>query len=244
MKKELSTFLVTLGFVWTFFGTLTYVDLNSAEAEVYTEPASNVLVIEQKQDFQTSFDYCSEQIAKNYIKSGVDTRQELIDINVTGKVYDTILANIIVLENEAKAKALAAERARRDAVVTHTTSASSVPETTGKSSATKIYWTRSQVSGALASACDYYQITEPDRTWIIQAGLSVAYKESTFQVNVHNSTNHVGLLQFSGSWGSGKCKHDVADWRECGHCSCYRFVKVLKDGGRDAIYDHWAQTIN
>jgi hypothetical protein len=104
-------------------------------------------------------------------------------------------------------------------------------------------WSAAQVTAALKQAAAYYGLTAAQTEWVAATGARIAYRESTYRPYAVNSSNHAGLFQFSGAWGSGACSHGANDWRVCGICSCYRFVRVYKEGGEAAVARHWAATI-
>lgn len=89
----------------------------------------------------------------------------------------------------------------------------------------------------LIAACERYDITGSDRTWIVNAGIRIASRESGNSPGaVSPNGEYVGIYQFGSDWSSMENRLD-ADW------SINRFVKVYKDGGQAKIYQHWRATI-
>ena len=96
-------------------------------------------------------------------------------------------------------------------------------------------WTREQAEQVLRNACSHYNLTSSQTQWIVAKGLHIAWGESRYNTKASNRGVYLGLFQFSGAWAS-------ADERLDGEWSCYRFVRVYRDGGEAKIRQHWAAT--
>lgn len=110
--------------------------------------------------------------------------------------------------------------------------------------------TRSQVRGNLKAAARHYHLSGAQTRWIVRKGVHIVFVghtghgESGGHVHSGHTWGCYGLFQFGPGWKhhGGFAGHHHADWRGCGKCSCYRFVKVYKVGGRSAIRRHWRAT--
>ncbi|MBN2840989.1 MAG: hypothetical protein JXP37_08560 [Coriobacteriia bacterium] len=96
-------------------------------------------------------------------------------------------------------------------------------------------WTREQVASTLTAAAKGHELTAEETAWVVETGVRVAYRESTFRPDARNG-QYLGLFQFGDAWGSSTQRLDPV-W------SCYRFVKVYADGGEAKIIQHWASTV-
>jgi hypothetical protein len=107
-------------------------------------------------------------------------------------------------------------------------------------------WTDAKITKALSDGCDYYKITGSDKTWIVAKGFHIIHGEcGSHRTWIKNtSSSATGLLQFLKGWGTSKCVHGVPDFRKCGTCSCYRFIRAYKEGGVKTIKSAWAATYN
>jgi hypothetical protein len=214
------------------------------------------LLIQSREDNAIVWEKAAEYNADQYIAQGIDTYAELESLKSSGKIDNNTLmftklaekVNQIEIKREeerkaaeeAARKAAAAEAARKAAAAKKAATSSSstsvknpTPALTEKPSA--LIWSKGQVSGTLAAAADYYGLTGAKREWIISKGTSIAYKESRYNTHAWNSSNHIGLFQFSDAWASAENRLD-------GTWSCYRFVKVYVDGGEAKIRQHWRAT--
>ena len=98
-------------------------------------------------------------------------------------------------------------------------------------------WSEAQVKAALYAGCEKYGITGSDRSWLVAAGLRIAWAESRYNPSARNANSSAaGLFQFLAPWGSLEARLDPV-W------SCNRFCRVYRDGGEAAIRRHWAATI-
>jgi len=95
-------------------------------------------------------------------------------------------------------------------------------------------WSKSKVSKTLTAACDHYGIKGSDKAWLVSKGVRIAYRESTYRTHARNGSC-LGLFQFNSGWGAASKRLD-------GKWSCYRFVRVYRDGGVSAIRRHWRAT--
>ena len=106
-------------------------------------------------------------------------------------------------------------------------------------------WTRAKTEGVLAAACEYYDIGS-DTDWLVAKGVHIVYDGAENRGGVcdlkNPSSSATGLFQFLKAWGTGSCSHGASDWRACGTCSCYRFVRVFSESGKSGIAGHWAAT--
>lgn len=107
------------------------------------------------------------------------------------------------------------------------------PETPIKTSADA--WNHEQVASTLTAAAKSYGLTAEQTAWVVETGCRVAYRESTYRPDARNG-QYLGLFQFGDAWGSVSERLD-------GVWSCYRFVRVYRDGGEAAIYRHWKATV-
>jgi phosphopantetheinyl transferase (holo-ACP synthase) len=105
-------------------------------------------------------------------------------------------------------------------------------------------WTDSDVKNALSHGCDYYEIKGSTKTWLVAKGLHITHGENRGHVTwlKNTSSSATGLFQFLKEWGTYKCKHGVSDFRKCGTCACYRFIKAYHDGGDATLRGAWAAT--
>lgn len=181
-----------------------------------------------------------DYLGKMAYEDGVDTYAELEVYR--GPSKDAIKKRIDTKEAELRAArerearrqaAIAAEKARKQAVVRPSSSGGDVSVPEGSSHGG--VWSRSQVAATLRAAANSYGLSASDTEWIVSAGCSVAYKESTYNTQARNG-QHLGLFQFNNNWGSAANRLD-------GTWSCYRFVRVFRDGGKTKIRQHWAATI-
>ena len=91
--------------------------------------------------------------------------------------------------------------------------------------------TEAQVRSLLKAAAKHYGVD----SWIVTAGLQVAWGESRFRPDARNG-QYVGIMQFGASWGS-EAKRLDPEW------SIYRFVRVYAEGGKQKVRQHWKATI-
>jgi hypothetical protein len=98
----------------------------------------------------------------------------------------------------------------------------------------------------LKAAARHYHLSAADTRWGVANGLRIIKRESHGHAgSVNRRSRCTGLFQFIGSWthrrGQGIAPgHHHRDWRLCGTCSCYRFMRVLKVGGRAKVRQHWS----
>jgi hypothetical protein len=112
---------------------------------------------------------------------------------------------------------------------------------------------RAQVRGNIRAAAAHYHLSAAKTRWIVAKGVHIVFVGHTGhgESGGHVSSGHpggcYGLFQFGRSWkhkpGMGMAPgHHHIDWRRCGKCSCWRFVKVYKIAGRRGIKKHWRAT--
>lgn len=106
----------------------------------------------------------------------------------------------------------------------------------GNVRATGTTWSRDQVAATLRAAAAEYELSASDTEWVVETGCRVAYRESTYRTGAQNASGAAGLFQFMPAWGSLENRLDPV-W------SCYRFVRVFRDGGEAKIRQHWSSTI-
>lgn len=97
-------------------------------------------------------------------------------------------------------------------------------------------WAKRQVQWALGRACAHYGIPKAERAWVIGAGTHIAYGESRYNTKAKGG-QHLGLFQFNRSWAGTEAQKLSGKW------SCYRFVRVYRDGGKAAVRQHWRATV-
>jgi len=96
----------------------------------------------------------------------------------------------------------------------------------------------------LRAACRFYHLDRWDTHWAVSKGLGIIDRESGGSPTARNGSC-VGIFQFNAGW-----RHHItlggvhyADFRRSGRGSCYRFVKVLRVGGRRAVARAWSATL-
>ena len=97
-------------------------------------------------------------------------------------------------------------------------------------------WSRDKVAATLAAAAASYGLDDKQTAWIVDTGVRVAYRESTYQPDARNASGAAGLFQFMPSWAPLEQRLDPV-W------SCYRFVRVYAEGGEAKIRQHWKATV-
>lgn len=137
-------------------------------------------------------------------------------------------------EREAKE---AAEQKAREEKAAAAKKAENNPPTSPKNDTRSGVLSKSEVRQLLENACDKYGVTGSDRTWIIEMGLNISWKESRWNPSAQNkSSSASGLFQFLKAWGPLENRLDPV-W------SANRFVKVFVDGGKSKIYQHWRSVL-
>lgn len=96
-------------------------------------------------------------------------------------------------------------------------------------------WTADKVAATLRAAAAEYGLDDKQTAWIVDTGVRVAYRESTYRPDARNG-QHLGLYQFNAAWGTAEQRLDPV-W------SCYRFVRVYAEGGEAKIRQHWKATV-
>jgi hypothetical protein len=114
--------------------TLSQQPSNDAKAstQVVVSELEPLQIIMPEADWSQASEYCSSQIAANYISNGVDTRAELESLGISGRPYEIIDAHVTEQEQ------LAAEKAKREAAARAAARAATqrtVPATTSTSTA-------------------------------------------------------------------------------------------------------------
>ena len=97
----------------------------------------------------------------------------------------------------------------------------------------------------LRAACAYYHLDRYDTHWAVEKGLGIIYRESRGNTNTGHINGCYGLLQFNTGWQHHTTLGGIhyADFRTSGRGSVWRFVKVLRVGGRAAVKRAWIATI-
>ena len=96
-------------------------------------------------------------------------------------------------------------------------------------------WSADKVAATLRAAAAEYGLDDKQTAWIVDTGVRVAYRESTYRPDARNG-QHLGLYQFNAAWGTAEQRLDPV-W------SCYRFVRVYAEGGEAKIRQHWKATV-
>lgn len=231
----------------------------TTEAAVLDKSPSSIA---EHENWDKAANYCSEVIAnKLFTEESIDTYAEFEQYKKDGQFNGDTVMNILSkqvteIENKREAERKAAEEAARKKAeaeaaaaraaaakqqVSRSSSGSSSSKSTpsnrsysSPSNTSGGVWSKSQVSGTLAAACDYYGISGSDKSFIVNKGTSIAYRESRYNTQAKNG-QYLGLFQFGSAWGSASNRLD-------GTWSCYRFIRVYKEGGLSKIKQHWAST--
>lgn len=120
-------------------------------------------------------------------------------------------------------------------------------------------WSRDRYRQEVYNAARYYHLTAPEARYLQSAAIDIMFilpgkpaHESSGGARVGSPGACYGPYQFNTGWHLGSVlerrakrlghKH-THGWRACRSCSTYRFVKVYKQGGRSALYRHWAATL-
>lgn len=96
-------------------------------------------------------------------------------------------------------------------------------------------WSADKVAATLRAAAAEYGLDDKQTAWIVETGVRVAYRESTYRPDARNG-QYLGLFQFGSAWASAEQRLDPV-W------SCYRFVRVYAEGGEAKIRQHWKATV-
>ena len=96
-------------------------------------------------------------------------------------------------------------------------------------------WTADKVAETIRAAAAEYGLDDKQTAWIVETGVRVAYRESTYRPDARNG-QYLGLFQFNAAWGTAEQRLDPV-W------SCYRFVRVYAEGGEAKIRQHWKATV-
>lgn len=201
-------------------------------------------------------EHASQVIAELIFAEGVDTEAELAAYALDGDFNgERVMGRLDPLVAEAERKraeeaerkrAAEAERKRAAEAARKAAAAETASRATGTSPpapateseravSSGTTWSRGQVEATLRAAAGEYGLSAGDTGWIVSKGADIAWRESRYRTAVVNSSGHAGLFQFSKSWGSLANRTDPV-W------SCYRFVRVFRDGGKAKIQQHWAAT--
>ena len=116
------------------------------------------------------------------------------------------------------------------------------------------------------AAAKYYHVYSP---FIVTKALHIMAGENGGSEHSKTSRSCIGLFQFDGGWihsyygkhfraplsahlirihvvknskGQLVWRNHPKDWRQCGTCSIYRFMKSYHDGGLRTIKSHWRAT--
>lgn len=222
----------------------------TAPPPMAASPLASLETTDSTAAWEKAAEHMSLTVAEQIFAGGVDTAAELEAYEQTGDLNGAgVLAHLRPLVQTAEReraeeaariaaeKAAAEEAARRKAeAARQAVSAPKAPASGSEQAAPSgTTWSRGQVESTLRSAAGEYGLSAADTEWIVSKGADIAWSESRYRTAVVNSSGHAGLFQFSSSWGSLEQRTDPV-W------SCYRFVKVFKDGGKAKIVQHWAAT--
>jgi hypothetical protein len=113
----------------------------------------------------------------------------------------------------------------------------------------KTWWTEGDIRFVATMAADKYHFKGALRTWAIGACVHTAKREADkkYADKTHKrylySTHSVkrsgrcGLHQWGREWAGSKAQKTDGVW------SCNRWMRVLRDGGKAKIIQHWRATI-
>jgi hypothetical protein len=115
-------------------------------------------------------------------------------------------------------------------------------------------YSRAKTRAIVTEAGRYYGLSRSERIWLKRAAIDIIYDgahESSGGALTGLRKSCKGILQYDGGWNQvasvrrhGKHhNHRNGDWRLCGDCSLWRFVRTYDVGGKAAIRKHWKATL-
>lgn len=126
-----------------------------ASTPVVVEELKPLQIIIPEPDWTQANEFCSSQIANRHITNGVDTREELDSLGISGRPYEILNAHVTAIE-EAEAKRIARLNAKKIQVLAYTPTGNNPVE--GQWTGTFEEWSAIARQTLLSAGCTPLQV--------------------------------------------------------------------------------------